>query len=379
MQTMPGKIVALSAFVAFIAISIVGMANQYADFKLEWFFPADSYVQDYFDMADEHFSQGTRVSVYLRDFGGLSESQVFKCAQDVENYLESSSYFDQANQRASWFAQMSTWHTSTYGSALSSTGFYAKLKTFQTQSGSQNMAFKDANAPTQGLSKLRFSNGIVRKHLTTTGTDRWDTMEAMRREIKATCSVAFPFGFEFLWWEEVGYIGAEFVRNATICLGAILVIVFLMIPELKVNIPVILSILATVADVIGFFYWWGETINGVICIYTVICIGLAVDYSAHIGHIFRLSSAEGADAEQRAIDTMERIGTSVTHALLSTLLAVVVLAPSKSFVFSVFFKVLFLVVMFGFLNAIVVLPVLLSLFNGGSMKPAKAPQAISDA
>lgn len=33
-------------------------------------------------------------------------------------------------------------------------------------------------------------------------------------------------------------------------------------------------------------HWWGLTIDTVTCIQLVLAIGLAVDYSAHIGHTF---------------------------------------------------------------------------------------------
>ena len=49
--------------------------------------------------------------------------------------------------------------------------------------------------------------------------------------------------------------------------SVILVIVFAMIPELSINIPVIICILNTILCVVGFMYWWGGTINGVLNIY----------------------------------------------------------------------------------------------------------------
>ena len=39
-------------------------------------------------------------------------------------------------------------------------------------------------------------------------------------------------------------------------------------------------------EVAGFMYLWGLTIDTVTCIQLVLAIGLAVDYSAHIGHTY---------------------------------------------------------------------------------------------
>ena len=39
-------------------------------------------------------------------------------------------------------------------------------------------------------------------------------------------------------------------------------------------------------EVVGFMYWWGVTISGVSTIYILISVGLTVDYSAHIAHVY---------------------------------------------------------------------------------------------
>eukprot|EP00439_Symbiodinium_sp_Y106_P003222 s8864_g1.t1 len=74
-----------------------------------------------------------------------------------------------------------------------------------------------------------------------------------------------------------------------------------------------------------------------------ICVGLAVDYAAHIAHMFKDTESLGSPRE-RAISAIERIGPCTFNAVTSTLLAVVVVGFSDSYVFRIFFKVLFLVV-----------------------------------
>lgn len=95
---------------------------------------------------------------------------------------------------------------------------------------------------------------------------------------------------------------------------------------------------------IGFFYWWGVTISGVSTIFLLICVGLAVDYSAHIAHFFVVSPGT---SKERAIASLERIGPSTFNAVVSTLVAVIALSMSQSYVFRIFFKALFLVVLIG--------------------------------
>ena len=55
------------------------------------------------------------------------------------------------------------------------------------------------------------------------------------------------------------------------------------------------------------------------------------------------------------------MGTSVFHGAFSTFLAIVVLSPSKSYIFKSFFRMWFGIIVFGVANGFVLLPVLLSL------------------
>lgn len=57
------------------------------------------------------------------------------------------------------------------------------------------------------------------------------------------------------------------------------------------------------------------------------------------------------------------MGPSVFHGAFSTFLAIVVLSGSKSYIFKVFFKMWFGIIIFGVSNGFILLPVILSLFG----------------
>jgi len=54
------------------------------------------------------------------------------------------------------------------------------------------------------------------------------------------------------------------------------------------------------------------------------------------------------------------MGSSVFHGGFSTFLAIVALAPAKSWIFMVFFKLWFGIIVFGMGNGFLLLPVMLS-------------------
>lgn len=83
-------------------------------------------------------------------------------------------------------------------------------------------------------------------------------------------------------------------------------------------------------------YHWDLTINAVTTVMIVMSIGLSVDYSAHIAHMFMVQ--KGSRVE-RARAALNGIGVSVLNGGVSTFLAFVLLSGSKSYVFKSFFRV----------------------------------------
>lgn len=267
---------------------------------------------------------------------------------------------------------------SAYGNA---TEFYTQLFAWYRLGGGvryrNNIQWKDEScnvegdwdtcAPTVGINATRIGFTLSKEY-TSFGQDRYDTMVALREQINVLFPAspggeqsAFPFTVQFLYWEEVGVIDVELWRNLGICGGVILGVIFLLIPNPRVAPIVIFTTISAIVEVVGFLHFWDVTISGVSTIYLLICVGLAVDYSAHIGHVFTLSSGT---SKERTIEAISRIGPSTFNAVVSTLVACVVLAASQSYVFRVFFKALFLVVMLGGANGLWLLPVLLSLLGG---------------
>ena len=65
----------------------------------------------------------------------------------------------------------------------------------------------------------------------------------------------------------------------------------------------ILAILLTLTDIIGFLHFWGITIDIISCINIVLAIGLCVDYSVHICHAFLVAKVRLVDHIQGAFLT----------------------------------------------------------------------------
>ena len=62
----------------------------------------------------------------------------------------------------------------------------------------------------------------------------------------------------------------------------------------------------------------------------------------------------------KAQQALSKMGSSVFHGGFSTFLAIVTLAPAKTYIFLVFFRLWFGIIIFGMANGFMLLPVILS-------------------
>ena len=118
-----------------------------------------------------------------------------------------------------------------------------------------------------GLQGSRLSATLALE-FTDKGQDRYDTMTTMRADLAKVMkdhggAKTFPYSFEFLYWEEVGVIDAELIRNLAICGAVVSVMIGLLIPHPRIAIWVVLSIVLSVIDLVGFMFYWDVTISGI--------------------------------------------------------------------------------------------------------------------
>ena len=161
-------------------------------------------------------------------------------------------------------------------------------------------------------------------------------------------------------WETDKIIGRELYQNMITSLLAIFLTVLVFLGSLRASCIVIFCVASTILEVAGFMHFWGLTIDVISCNTLVISIGLCVDFSAHIAHGFL--TRQGS-RNQRVSFTLTKVGPAVLNGGLSTLLAFILLSSSESYVCLSFFKIFFLICIFGLYNGLVTLPVILTIFG----------------
>ena len=338
------------------------------EFDPTWFLPSDTYLARWFRLNKELFpSEGETGTVYFNNVN---------LPQDIP---EIDSLAD-ALQRQSSIESVDTWTTGYEkyvfdNDLVGDVAGVEKINETLFRKTLTQYLFSPSGAIYRG--KFRFSNKLICgdaapkidlfeinfKHKLLDGPEEQiPAMNGVKKAIKEAdlSGRVFPWAYGYAAWETDEVIAEEVYRNIVLAMICVFISTLLFIANLRGAVIIIFVVLITLVDVGGFLHFWGITIDTVSCNNLVIAIGLCVDYSVHITHRFL---NEHGTRNERVVSTLQNIGPAVFNGGFSTFLAFILLAGSKSHVFSSFFKIFFLVVTFGLYHGLVVLPVVLSLLG----------------
>lgn len=154
------------------------------------------------------------------------------------------------------------------------------------------------------------------------------------------------------------------LQNMVIGAGVMMLVSFLFIPNLLCSLWVAFSIVSIETGVIGYMALWHVNLDSISMINLIMCIGFSVDFTAHICYAYMSSKAKRPD--EKVQECLYALGLPIFQGAVSTILGMIALLLADSYIFSVFFKMVFLVVFCGAMHGLFLLPVLLSLFGPGS-------------
>jgi predicted RND superfamily exporter protein len=360
--------------VAAAAVGLWGASELTVESNSLDFIPDGSYIKDTYAKNDALFGgDGTPVSVVMEDIDYFAKQQAI---YDIKARLDGKAFLlpTTGPDFVSWYHSYVEYvNADCYGECIGvklagddnlpsdETEFYDNLNKFLVSSGSQyanSVIFDqtDANTIVSAKIDMKFDpkiNDIAKLQV--------KAMKEMRDEVSNMDLSAYPYTYEFLVWETFIIIRDEMINNVSLCMLAVFIITLILIAHPTTASLVFVAVLFAIIEILGVMYFWGLVIDNVSVINLTLAVGLAVDYSAHVAHCFMLKG--GTDKRQRVVESLADIGSPVLNGAMSTFLAVVVLGGSKSYVFRTLFKQFFLTCLFGVLNGMLTLPVLLTWFG----------------
>ncbi|GFF47563.1 niemann-Pick type C-related protein 1 [Aspergillus udagawae] len=380
--------------------------------------PSDSYLVQYFNDLDAYFGTGPPVYFVTREVnvternhqqqlcGRFTTCEEFSLSFILEqeskrpnvSYISGSaaSWIDdffywlnpqqeccKENEKICFEDRTPAWNISLYGMPTGKEFVHYLEKWIEAPT--------DASCPLGG--KAPYSNALVidSKHVMTNASHFRTSHTPLRSQddfIKAYISArriadgiskehgidVFPYSKPYIFFDQ--YI--SIVQLTGTLLGCAVAIIFaitsIILGSVATGAVVTATVVMIVVDIIGSMAVAGVSLNAVSLVNLVICVGIGVEFCAHIARAFMFPSRtimdktptkfRGKDA--RAWTALVNVGGSVFSGITITkLLGVCVLAFTRSKIFEIYyFRVWLALVIFAATHALIFLPVVLSYFGG---------------
>ncbi|XP_009985415.1 PREDICTED: patched domain-containing protein 3, partial [Tauraco erythrolophus] len=321
----------------------------------------DSYIIPYYNDNNKYFSAyGPRVMVIVTEsvdyWNEAVRLDIENCMQNLENI----SYVDK-NLSESWLRVYTKVAESGLINISNKAVFINNLTTLFRIVPSFEW---DIDKTEDKIDASRF---FIQTVNVTSAVDEKNLLTQLREKAKQCIVPLMVYHPAFIYYDQYLVIVQNTIQNVVVAAGAMLVVSLLLIPNPLCCLWVTFAIASVIVGVAGFMAFWNVNLDSISMINLVICIGFSVDFSAHISYAF-VTSGE-ASANKRAVEALSLLGYPVLQGAVSTILGVVVLAAAKAYIFRTFFKIMFLVILFGALHGLVFIPVFLTFFRNFGKSP----------
>ncbi|KAK5103224.1 niemann-Pick type C- protein 1 [Lithohypha guttulata] len=191
----------------------------------------------------------------------------------------------------------------------------------------------------------------------------------------------FPYSKHYVFFDQYRSIVHLTATLLSVAVMVIFILTSLLLGSLLTGLVVSITTIMILVDIMGVMALFNVSLNALSLVNLVICVGISVEFCAHISRAFMFPSKSVMERARsrfrgrdlRAWTALVNVGGSVFSGITITkFLGVFVLAFTKSKVFEVYyFRIWLGLVILASTHALVFLPVLLSFFGGeGYVDPA---------
>jgi hypothetical protein len=188
---------------------------------------------------------------------------------------------------------------------------------------------------------------------------------------------SFAIGYIYLFWQQYLTSYDDLYKIVGLCLAGVFGAMFLLQFSLVTSVILSAVIVMVAVEVYGFLPLLDLEVNAFSTTNVVLSLGMAIEFTSHVAHQFLV---ETGTRDERVKKALRFMGMPMFHGAVSSILAVLFIAGSKTpFLRNFYFQMFAMIIVVAFVNGTVLLPVLLSLFGASSIHVDHAEETLPSA
>ncbi|XP_068145808.1 patched domain-containing protein 3 [Drosophila tropicalis] len=360
------KVIIILAFASYLVGACYGITQIKEGLERRKLSREDSYSVEFFDREDDYYREFPyRMQVIIAGALNYSDPVVQEQVENLTSTLEHTSYVTSRRYTESWLRSFLSFMERN-NDYLNTTiddeeSFIEAVKEhwlFPGNPFSLDVRFNDDE--TQIIAS-RFLIQAV--NITDTNHEK-EMVRDLRKICKDSPLNASIFHPYFVFFDQFELVRPVSLQAMVIGAVIMMIISFIFIPNILCSLWVAFSVISIEMGVAGYMALWDVNLDSISMINLIMCIGFSVDFTAHICYCYMSSKKRSPKARVR--EALHSLGLPIVQGSSSTILGIIALLLAQSYIFLVFFKMVFLVIFFGAMHGLFLLPVLLSLFGPGS-------------
>ncbi|ETN66903.1 hypothetical protein AND_001302 [Anopheles darlingi] len=360
------KTIILFIFAAYLGGACFGLTKIKEGLERRKLSKADSYSVKFFDLEDEYYREFPyRIQVIVTGDLNYSDPNTQMQIEELMQSLENTSYVTSPLYSESWLRSFisyvdrnNDYLNLTLDSEQAFIDALREIWLFPANPFSLDVKFNDAGT------KILASRFMIQAVNITDTNHEKVMVKDLRQICKESPLNATVFHPYFVFFDQFELVRPTSIQSMIVGALIMMLISFIFIPNFLCSLWVAFSIISIELGVAGYMALWDVNLDSISMINLIMCIGFSVDFTAHICYTYMSSKARTPD--ERVREALYSLGMPIVQGSMSTILGVVALLLADSYIFLVFFKMVFLVIFFGAMHGLFLLPVLLSLFGPGS-------------
>lgn len=362
----PVKAIIIFIFICYLLGALYGLTTLQEGLDRRKLSKEDSYSIAFYDREDFYFREFPyRIQVVVSGEYDYSDPEIQQQMENLTKSLEASSYISAPIYTESWLRSFLSYvsrNEDYLNVSIKDEGSFVKalkeIWLYPTSTFSLDVKFDEND---EHIMASRFLIQAVNVSGTNQEKEMVKELRQICKDSLLNASVFHPY---FVFFDQF-----ELVRPTSIqCMifGALvmMLISFIFIPNILCCLWVAFCIVSIELGVAGYMALWSVNLDSISMINLIMCIGFSVDFTAHICYAYM--SSKKVTPEDRVKESLYSLGLPIVQGAASTILGLVALLLAGTYIFLVFFKMVFLVIFIGAMHGLFLLPVLLSIFGPGS-------------